>query len=102
MHRIGNIGHLDVRLLHRVADACIRVSDTVPPPAVEHDLDVPHPRRGAGALGTRGAQLRRGIADALLPAIGVQDKFCGNKAHAEALLTQLRAVVPFESVQAIA
>jgi hypothetical protein len=70
--------------------------------AVEHDLDVPHPRLRARALGTRGAQLARGIADALLPAVGVQDKFRGDKARAEALLTLLRAVGSFESFQAIA
>jgi hypothetical protein len=79
-----------------------RLLNAVQPPAVEHDLDVPHPRRGAGVLGTRGAQLRRGIADALLPAVRVQDKFRGNEAHAVALLAQLRAVGSFESFQAIA
>jgi hypothetical protein len=70
-------------------------------PAVEHDLDVPYPRHGTRALGTRGAQLGRGIADTLLRAVGVQDKFRGNNAGAEALLTQLQVVLPFESVQAV-
>jgi hypothetical protein len=71
-------------------------------PAVEHDLDVPYPRHGTRALGTRGAQLGRGIADTLLRAVGVQDEFRGNKPGAEALLTQLQVVFSFEPLQAIA
>jgi hypothetical protein len=54
---------------------------------------MPHPRRGISVFGTGGAQLGRWSADALLRAVGVQDKFRGNNARTVALLAQLSLIV---------